>query len=77
VEFWKSQVGFLGHVVSKKGILVDPIEIEVVLDRLRPTIVIEVQSFLGLAGYNWRFIEGFAHPASPITKLMWKGVSFD
>ena len=40
---------FLGHVVSGKGIQVDPKKIGAVIDWLRPITVIEVRSFLGLA----------------------------
>ena len=41
---------FLGHVVSKDGIQVDPKKIEAVADWPRPTTVTEIRSFLGLAG---------------------------
>ena len=44
-EFWLDQVAFLGHVVSKDGIQVDPQKIEVVIDWPRPTTVTEVRSF--------------------------------
>ena len=49
-EFWMDKVAFLGHVVSKEGIFVDPKKIEAVVAWERPTNVIEVRSFLGLAG---------------------------
>lgn len=42
----------------------------------RPTSVTEVRSFLGLAGYYRRFVEGFSCIALPLTKLMRKGEKF-
>ena len=49
-EFWLKQVAFLGHVVSEKGIEMDPAKIEAITKWPRPNTVTEVRSFLGLAG---------------------------
>jgi hypothetical protein len=73
-EFWLSQIHFLGHVVSKDGVAVDPSKVEAVLRWERPKNATEIRSFLGLAGYYRRFIEGFAKIASPLTKLTRKAV---
>ena len=64
-EFWLSRVGFLGHVVSTDGIYLDSQKVEAVENWDQPTTVIEVRSFLGLAGYYSRFIEGFSKIAGP------------
>jgi len=76
-EFWLNEVVFLGHVISEKGISVDPKKIEVVLKWERPTNVTEIHSFLGLAGYYRRFIKGFSTIASPMTRLTRKEVKFE
>jgi hypothetical protein len=70
------EIKFHGHVVSKDGILVDPSKIEAVVDWKVPSSVHEIRSFLGLAGYYRRFIEGFSKLASPMTKLTRKDVPF-
>ena len=59
-EFWLIRVGFLGHVVSADGIYVDSQKVEAVANREQQPTVTEVRSFLGLAGYYSRFIEGFS-----------------
>ena len=58
-EFWLEKVGFLGHIITKKGISVDPVKIEAIKAWPRPTNVTKVRSFLGLVGYYQRFVEGF------------------
>ena len=75
-EFWLEKVSFLGHVISQGGIVVDPSKIKAVLEWERPKSVFEIRSFLGLAGYYRRFIEGFSTLAFPLTKLTRKGQAF-
>ena len=71
------QVSFLGHIVSKDGILFDPSKIEVVKNWPRPTSVTEVRSFLGLASYYMRFVKGFSKIATKLTELTRKSNRFE
>jgi len=70
------QVHFLGHVISKEGISMDPTKIAAVVDWPRPTNVSEMQSFLGMAGYYRRFVKDFLKNASPLTQLLPKDHQF-
>jgi hypothetical protein len=76
-EFWMKQVAFLGHVISKGGISVDPSKVQDVLSWNAPTSVGDIQSFLGLAGYYLRFIEGFSKISKPMTELLEKDKKFE
>ena len=76
-EFWLNEMSFLGHIVSKEGIRVDPKKIEVVVELKPPRNVTEVRSFLGLAGYYKRFVKGFSMTAAPMTRFLQKNVKYE
>ena len=76
-QFWLDKVAFLGHVISEKGISVDPQKIEAIVNWKPPTNVYEVRSFLGLAGYYKKFVEGFLKIANPLTNLLKKDQKFE
>ena len=76
-EFWLREVSFLGHLVSKEGILVDPKKIEVIIKWKPPRNVMEVRSFLGLAGYYKRFVKGFLMTVGPMTRLLQMNMRFE
>jgi hypothetical protein len=75
-EFWIGEVPFLGHIISNEGISVDPAKVKKIVVWSIPTTVTEIRSFLGLARYYRRFIEGFSKIAKPMTSLLEKGREF-
>jgi hypothetical protein len=76
-EFWMKQVTFLGHIISKGGISVDPSKVQDVLSWNAPISVSYIRSFLGLARYYRRFIEGFSKISKPMTELLEKDKKFE
>ncbi|XP_028089416.1 uncharacterized protein LOC114289801 [Camellia sinensis] len=73
-EFWLTNVKFLGHVFSGEGVTVDSSKIDVVQDWKQPKNVFEIWSFLGLAKNYQCFVKDFSRLASPLTRLMRKGI---
>ena len=76
-QFWLDRVAFLGHVISAEGVSVDPQKIEAVVNWKPLKNVSEVRSFLSLAGYYRKFVEGFSMIVAPLTKLTRKDVKYD
>jgi hypothetical protein len=76
VCFWLKEVPFLGHMISAKGIAVDPSKVQEVLDWKPLKSVTQIRSFLILAGYYRRFIPNFSKIAKPMTKLLEKEAKF-
>jgi hypothetical protein len=75
-EFWLDSMSFLGHAISGKGVAVDPEKVKAMVEWTRPTSMFEIRSFLGLAGYYRRFIEGFSKLSGPLTALTRKNARF-
>jgi len=75
-KFWMDEVQFLGHVISAKGIAMDPAKVEAVVKWESPMLATEIRSFVGLTGYYRRFIEGFSKIVSPLTLLTQKDQPF-
>ena len=76
-QFWLDRVAFLGHVISVEGVSVDPQKIEAVVNWKPPRNMSKVRSFLGLAGYYRKFVEGFSRITTPLTKRTRKDIKYD
>jgi hypothetical protein len=75
-EFWLKHVDFLGHIISKGGISVDPSKVQDVLSWNATTSVGDIRNFLGLAAYYWRFIKRFLKISKSVTELLEKDKKF-
>ena len=66
---FQTQVSFLGHVISEKGVSTDPEKVKSVQHWLTPKKRKEVRRFLGLVRYYRKFIPNFSSLAKPLTAL--------
>ncbi len=69
-KMYRQSVEFLGHVVSERGIEMDPSKVQAVSEWPVPGSAKDIRCFLGLAGYYRRFIRGFSAIAAPISELL-------
>jgi hypothetical protein len=75
-EFWISEVLFLGHIINRDELVVDPKKVADILDWKAPRDVWGIKSFIGMGGYYRRFSEGFYKIARLMTVLLAKKVEF-
>ncbi|CAI7742601.1 unnamed protein product [Closterium sp. NIES-53] len=75
-EFFKQELEFLGHVISRDGIKIDLAKIKTIQEWKPPTNITELQSFLGFVNYVRRFIPNMARITSPLTDLLHKDRNF-
>jgi hypothetical protein len=75
-EFWIDEVLFLGNIINKDGLDVDPKKVADILNWKAPTDVRGIKSFIGMVGYYRRFIEGFLKNVRPMTALLANKVEF-
>ena len=65
----KTEVDFLGYIVSAEGIKMSPKKVQAIQEWPVPKKIKHVQEFLGFANFYRRFIENFAAIARPLTDL--------
>lgn len=75
--FGQLEIPFLGHWVGQGCIRMDPRKVEDITDWEEPTTVQEVRSFLGLANYYRRFVEGYSKIVASLTNLLKKNIPWN
>lgn len=75
-EWFKPEVGFLGHRVGQDGVKPETGKVQAILDWPAPRNVAELRSFLGMAGFYRHFLVKFAHHSAPLTDLFKKNVPY-
>ena len=75
-QLFRTQIHYLGFIVSRDGLRVNPEKVRAATEFPRPKNVKGIQAFLGLVGYFRTFIENFAGIARPLYNLLKQDVSF-
>ena len=76
-SLFQKEIDYLGNIISSEGIFVDPKKEKAIMEWKVLKNAHEVRSFMRLAGYYRRFVEGFSKIAKPITTLQRKGVRYE
>ena len=76
MELKKSEVKFMGHIISKDGLKPDPAKVRAVEEMPKPTCKQQVLSLLGFVNYLSRFLPRLADVAQPLRDFTAKDAKF-
>ena len=76
-DFFKSEIHYLGHLISPEGISPLPNNLDSIRHMPVPNSAKEIKQFLGLTGYYRKFVPRFADISRPLTTLMKKDAKFE
>ena len=71
-HFHKKSVKYLGVIVGKGKVKMDPVKVKALTEWPRPTNLKELRSFLGFGNYYKDFIEKYSHITHPLHNLTHK-----
>jgi len=75
-SFAKEEVKYIGHILSKDGIRIDPTKTNVISSWPRPKTHKHIRSFLGATNYHKRSIERYSQRSDPLRNLLSKDAPF-
>ena len=76
-DFFKSEIHYLGHLISPEGISPLPNKLDSIKHMPAPNSTKEIKQFLGLTGYYRKFVPRFADISRPLTTLTKKDAKFE
>ena len=76
-KFGCSEVKYLGHILTKKGIQMDPSKVATILELPHPNNLKNLLSFVQTCSWYRRFIPNFAQISQPLTLLSKKNVKWN
>ena len=76
-SFAQDEVKYIGHILSKDGIRIDPSKTEVISSWPRPKTAKQVRSYLGMANSYRRFIHRYSQRSEPLRGLLSKDIKFE
>ena len=76
-DFFKSEIHYLGHLISPEGISPLPNKLDSIRHMPVPNSTKEIKQFLGLTGYYRKFVPRFADISRPLTTLTKKDTKFE
>ena len=72
-----NKIEFFRLYITKEGVKMDEVKVKAIMEWPVLKKVKDVQSFLGLANFYWRSVEGFSKIATPLNKLIRKDQSWE
>lgn len=75
-HFCRPELKFLGYVVNRSGIAVDPSKVEAIVNLAPPRTVKEVRRVIGMITWYRRYVKDFSDVIAPLTGLLRKGKKF-
>ena len=68
-----TELKYVGHIISKDGIKLDPKKVETILNMPSPTNVVQLKRFMGMVSYFAKFLPTMSKHTEPLRKLEQKG----